>query len=219
MAPICRDDLVFLPPKLGKTIGGIGPIVLVYKVTTSVHIVDIHTMRTHEIDDVKYWRHMFTALAGRERLVEFLVLSVEDLKQEDFSVSRATIKQKFKMVQVEVCRKAEFGNTDMQTYNIRTHLGEHLNYFDTVMGYDLEQMALAELDDYTNEHTAAKNHLPDIVLVRKAFPKIRRRQNKRIWKLRHLEKQAVDENNIWEGRKKTNGMKVEHAQNQKDKDM
>jgi len=55
LAPICRDDLVILPPKLCKELGGIGPIVLVYKVTTSVHIVDIHTMRTHEIDAVNYW--------------------------------------------------------------------------------------------------------------------------------------------------------------------
>jgi len=98
LAPICRDDLVLLPPKLGKEIGGIGPIVLVYKVTTSVHIVDIHTMRTFEIDEAKYWRNEFRAMAGRERLTEFIVLGVEELDQADFSVSRATIKQKFKMV-------------------------------------------------------------------------------------------------------------------------
>lgn len=74
LAPICRDDLVILPPKLCQELGGIGPIVLVYKVTTSVHIVDIHTMRTHEIDSVNYWQHSFKALAGRERLTEFIVI-------------------------------------------------------------------------------------------------------------------------------------------------
>ena len=50
LAPICKDDLVILDPKLQKALGGIGPLILVYKVTTSVHIVDVHTMRTHEID-------------------------------------------------------------------------------------------------------------------------------------------------------------------------
>ena len=79
LAPICRDDLVILPPKLAKELGGIGPVVLVYKVTTSVHIVDIHTMRTHEIDATNYWQHTFKALCGRERLTEFIVTSVEDL--------------------------------------------------------------------------------------------------------------------------------------------
>jgi len=33
LAPICRDDLVILPKKLCKDLGGIGPLVLVYKVT------------------------------------------------------------------------------------------------------------------------------------------------------------------------------------------
>ena len=138
LAPICRDDLVLLPPKLSKELGGVGPIVLVYKVTTSVHMVDIHTMRTHEIDAVTYWQHTFKALAGRERLSEFIVISVEDLDQKDFSVSRTTIKNKMKMCQVEVCRKDDFMLPNMQTFYFRSHLGEFLNYNDTVKGYDLE---------------------------------------------------------------------------------
>ena len=44
LAPVCRDDLVILPKKLSKSLGGIGPLVLVYKVTTFIHVVDIHTM-------------------------------------------------------------------------------------------------------------------------------------------------------------------------------
>lgn len=55
LAPICRDDLVILPPKLQKVLGGIGPLILVYKMTTCVHVVDIKTMRTHEIASEKYW--------------------------------------------------------------------------------------------------------------------------------------------------------------------
>jgi len=54
-------------------------------------------------------------------------------------------------------------------------LGEHLNYFDTVLGYDLELMQLGAIDDYNNEHVKAKNHMPDIVLVRKSYPKVKRR--------------------------------------------
>jgi len=79
LAPICRDDLVILPKSLSKSLGGIGPLVLVYKVTQFVHIVDIHTMRTHEIASSIYWEHLFKAVAGRERLTEFLILSVEEL--------------------------------------------------------------------------------------------------------------------------------------------
>lgn len=50
IAPICKDDLVILPKPLSNLLGGIGPMVLVYKISTFVHIVDVFTMRTYEID-------------------------------------------------------------------------------------------------------------------------------------------------------------------------
>lgn len=50
IAPICKDDLVLLPKALSKELGGLGPMVLVYKISTFVHVVDVFTMRTYEID-------------------------------------------------------------------------------------------------------------------------------------------------------------------------
>jgi nonsense-mediated mRNA decay protein 3 len=50
LAPICREDLVLLPKGLAKELGGIGPIVLVYKISKFIHIVDINTMQTFEVD-------------------------------------------------------------------------------------------------------------------------------------------------------------------------
>ena len=44
LAPICREDLVMLPKFLSKDLGGIGPIVLVYKISKFIHIVDINSM-------------------------------------------------------------------------------------------------------------------------------------------------------------------------------
>ena len=44
IAPVCKDDLVLLPKSLSKELGGIGPLVLVYKISTFVHIVDVITM-------------------------------------------------------------------------------------------------------------------------------------------------------------------------------
>jgi nonsense-mediated mRNA decay protein 3 len=88
---------VLLEPKLQKALGGIGPLILVYKVTTSVHIVDVHTMRTHEIDAPTYWKHEFKALCSRERLTEFVVISIDNV-DFDVTTSRAAAKNKFKMV-------------------------------------------------------------------------------------------------------------------------
>ncbi len=50
LAPICKDDLVLLPKRFSKELGGIGPLVLVYKISTFVHIVDVLTMQTCEVD-------------------------------------------------------------------------------------------------------------------------------------------------------------------------
>ena len=135
LAPICKDDLVILAPKLQKALGGIGPLILVYKVTTSVHIVDVHTMRTHEIDTTNYWKYMFKALCSRECLTKFIVLDVQDV-DFDFDTSRAAARQKFRMVRLEVARESEFGVND-RTFIVNTHLGEFINFNDTVWGYDI----------------------------------------------------------------------------------
>lgn len=45
-------------------------------------------MQTYEIDQVNYWKHQFTALCGRDRLTEFIVLNIESTDYE-VNVSRA----------------------------------------------------------------------------------------------------------------------------------
>ena len=100
-----------------------------------MHIVDVHTMRTHEIDSTNYWKYMFKALCGRELLTRFIVLNVEEV-DFDVNTSRAAARQKFRMVRLEVARESEFGVVD-RTFIVNTHLGEFINFNDTVWGYDL----------------------------------------------------------------------------------
>jgi len=92
IAPVCREDLVLLPPPLQKELGGMGPLVMVYKISTAVHIVDVLTMKTHELDCNSYFKHHFKALCGRERLTEFIVINIENADMDDMNVSRASIK-------------------------------------------------------------------------------------------------------------------------------
>jgi hypothetical protein len=54
-------------------------------------------MRTYEIDPNLYWKYQFTALCGRDRVTEFIVLNIENTDY-DVNVSRAAAKQRFKMV-------------------------------------------------------------------------------------------------------------------------
>jgi len=71
---------------------------------------------------------------------------------------------------VEVARKEDFGVND-KTFIVNTHLGEILNFNDTVLGYDIQQASKAEIDKFTLKCPNA----PDIIIVRKTFPKLRKR--------------------------------------------
>jgi nonsense-mediated mRNA decay protein 3 len=94
------------------------------------------------------------------------------------------------MVQVEVARVSDFGRND-RTFIINTHLGETLNYNDTVLGYDLDAINLMQLEDMEFNQEL---QVPPIVLVKKTFPKYRKRRKHRLWKLKHLPKEdAPDE--------------------------
>jgi len=128
LAPVCKDDLVLLSKSLSRELGGIGPLVMVYKISTFVHIVDILTMKTYEVDSVTYWKHEFTALCSRDRLVEFVVINIENTTGNDYNslnISRAAKLHKFKMVQVELARMEDFGKNDT-TFIVNTHLGDIL---------------------------------------------------------------------------------------------
>ena len=91
LAPVCRDDLVLLEPKLQKALGGIGPLILIYKVTTCLHVVDIKTMQTHEIAGSTYWGNEFKALCSRDRLTEFVVINIDEV-DFDTNTSKAAAK-------------------------------------------------------------------------------------------------------------------------------
>jgi nonsense-mediated mRNA decay protein 3 len=127
-------------------------------------------MRTHEIASAKYWENSFSPLCTRERLCEFIVLNIEDV-DFDVTTSRAAARNNFSMVQVELARADEFG-TNNRTWIVNTHLGQFLNFNDTVLCYDLNQMTTQELEDFDNTH---KHKLPDVVIVKKSYPKVRRR--------------------------------------------
>lgn len=127
-------------------------------------------MRTHEIASPKYWEQQFLPICSRDRLTEFVVLNIEDV-DFDVETSRAAARNKFRMVKVEIARSSEFG-VNNRTFIVHTHLGEFLNFNDTILCYDLNQMTIQELEDYDNSHKYA---LPDVVIVKKSFPKIRRR--------------------------------------------
>mmetsp|Transcript_37578 Transcript_37578/g.57568 ORF Transcript_37578/g.57568 Transcript_37578/m.57568 type:complete len:476 (-) Transcript_37578:174-1601(-) len=185
LAPVCRDDLVILPPPLSRHLGGVGPMVLVYKISKFINIIDIRTMQTFEIDKMNYWKDSFKAVLGRDRLSEFIVLNIENV-DNDNNKSRAVVRNKFRQVQVEIARVEDFGVND-RTFIVNTHLGDTLKFNDTVLAYDLTENNLQDIEDFQQKNIYSQ----DIIIVKKTFPKFRHNQKKRLWKLKHLQEKEV----------------------------
>ena len=182
IVPICKDDLVFLPPRTAKTLGGLCPLVLCTRVGTSIHFIDPNTLRTADISYQVYWRDPFQSLAASRSLIEFYVMDCE--------LTGETI-GKYALADVQVVKASEFGRTT-QYFFVRSHLGNILKSGDVVLGYDIATANFNNSD--FDEATAANRltHISDVVLVKKSYAHLRRQGGSRRWKLRDL---AKDESN------------------------
>ncbi|KAL0082281.1 NMD3 family-domain-containing protein [Phycomyces blakesleeanus] len=178
IAPVCKDDIVCIPKKLAKLMGNIPQLLLVTRISNSIHLMDINTLNQVDVLCVTYWRHQFTALASVKNMVEFYVLDVEPL---------GPVKGKHVLADVHVARMADFGRND-DVYICRSHLGAILSPGDTVLGYDLSR------SNFNNEDfdKLDRSALPDVFLVRKTFPARRKKNKQRNWKIQQLGKE-VDE--------------------------
>lgn len=173
IVPICKDDLLCLPPKLSVALGGIGPLVLVTRVSQGLTLLDPHTLTTTELAASQYWKTPFAALMNSKQASEFVVLDIEPTGEEN---------GKYLMADATVARSSDYGNNDT-TFFIRTHLGRFLHAGDLAVGFDV---ASAVYNDALLEgHKTKVLEFPDVLLVKKTYSK-RDRAKKRAWRLARL---------------------------------
>jgi nonsense-mediated mRNA decay protein 3 len=178
IVPLCKDDLICLPPKLAKSFGNIGQLVLCHKIAgNTVHLLDPATLRTSDLPTMTYWRQPFNALAAIPEMIEFVVLDVEFDGQT---------KGKMALADIEVARSSDMGTND-DSYWVKSHLGGILHPGDTAMGYFLRNSNLNN-PEYEDMLRSIQN-LPDVVLVKKVFPE---RQKRKPGKLRQLDKEVSE---------------------------
>lgn len=182
IVPICKDDLVFLPPRTAKTLGGMCPLVLCTRVGTSIHFIDPNTLRTADISHQVYWRDAFQSLATSRSLIEYYVMDCE--------LTGETV-GKYALADVQVVKASEFGRTT-QYFFVRTHLGNILKAGDVVLGYDIATANFNNSDFDEADAANRLNHISDVILVKKSYAHLRRQGGSRRWKLRDL---AKDESN------------------------
>jgi nonsense-mediated mRNA decay protein 3 len=176
---VCKDDLVALPIKLAKQLGNISPLLLCHKIGTSVYLMDPQTLQTADISSPIYWRAPFHPLSDARELVEFIVMDIDSTGQS---------RGKWHLGEATVARASDLGVND-KTYFTRTHLGHLLQPGDSAMGY------MVTGTNYNNQEYDAieasnqySSTIPDVVLVKKHYPRRRRNRN-RNWRLKRMNKE------------------------------
>uniref|UniRef100_A0A0C9S8J4 60S ribosomal export protein NMD3 n=1 Tax=Wollemia nobilis TaxID=56998 RepID=A0A0C9S8J4_9CONI len=178
ICPICKEDLICLPPKVSASLGNLGPLVLCTKVSNNIMLLDPFTLRHAFMDANQYWRVPFRALLSGRQMVEYVVLDIE------VNVGLTTVGGiKLSLADAQVARVADFGKNDT-IFNVRTHLGHLLNPGDYALGFDLYG---ANTNDLELEKYKGLS-LPDVVLVKKSYEEKRQKKRckPRSWKLKNL---------------------------------
>ena len=195
--PICKDDLCILPtklcsitviPKIGCNLQGMDPLCLCYKVTNLIFFINPFTGQRAEINVEKYNNAPFRSVLTTKSLVEYTVLDVS-YNPARYTTDVTNKKRLFVMEEVTVCRSDRLGQPDANITTM-THLGALLNEGDTVLGYDLSCAVLNDDDVKPMKDRS----LPDVVLVRKSFPKYREMNVQRNWKLQKLDVNETESN-------------------------
>lgn len=233
IAPICKDDMVCIDPKLAQTMGGICPVLLCHRVTAGLHFIDPLTLRLVDLSAGTYWHHPCPPIVTRKQLIEFIVLDVEkadshaldnsyfsDLSEQDQSSMNSKSVNKYshklQLALVTVAKSADLGKTDT-SHEVISHLGHILRAGDLVLGYDMSQAVLGKdaLNAYKNKQN---RQFPDILLVRKTYPKSwrRARTKNRNWKLKRMA--TVTEERVKKGQEEKDQEDMEQFMNDVEED-
>ena len=190
IVPLCKNDLLVLPKEFNN--GGIGPLVLVNKVSTVISIINPCTLQSGDILSERYWKNTFKSFAGASQLTEFVVLDIEeegfDKKSTAMEVDHRPVHRKLKLIELEVSRADKVGVPN-NSFRIKSHLGNVLRVGDSVLGYDLQFMVNNSLDGDT-----LGPNTPDVILVKKIYLELNRPGRKRVFKLERMDLERPDKN-------------------------
>eukprot|EP00484_Ammonia_sp_Unknown_P029012 CAMPEP_0197049232 /NCGR_PEP_ID=MMETSP1384-20130603/24412_1 /TAXON_ID=29189 /ORGANISM="Ammonia sp." /LENGTH=564 /DNA_ID=CAMNT_0042481481 /DNA_START=76 /DNA_END=1770 /DNA_ORIENTATION=+ len=183
LPPVCRNDLCLIPLKLQKRCGGHSPLMICYKITTWLHLVDPISLHTIELDSKQYFRYYFKPISSVQHLTVFYVMAITPKKN---------VQQhgKWKCAEVELVRENDLGDDTAPILDAVTHLGGLLKEGDMVMGYDLHQLSTHDdlIHDANLKPYLKRHKMPDVIIVKKHYPYYSK-ATKRKWKLKSMVKE------------------------------
>ncbi|ETO19521.1 hypothetical protein RFI_17710, partial [Reticulomyxa filosa] len=198
IAPVCRGDLVIVPSKARTKLGGRSPIVLAYKITSALYLIDPTSLHVIEFNSSQYFTHRFESIASSKDFSLFFVMAVKHLVTLGLDILFFSFQKhnKFQLAEVELVRENEVGTDGAMILETVTHLGGIIREGDTVCGYDLQRLSNAR--EFLNTNTeflryTRKMKLPDVIIVKKNYNRSGRHARKRKWKLKTLPKEKAYE--------------------------
>jgi nonsense-mediated mRNA decay protein 3 len=156
--------------------------------------MDPSTLQISDVTSPVYWRAPFESLATVSELVEFVVLDIEP---------SGTTRGKYVLADAQVAPNNAFQSHSMDSsvmdmeedggtdaiYHTRTHLGGVLQPGDIALGYYLRRSNFNS-DAFSS---LEPSRIPDIILVKKAYPNRRKKNRTRNWRLKSIAKEATAE--------------------------
>eukprot|EP00471_Norrisiella_sphaerica_P008133 CAMPEP_0184503152 /NCGR_PEP_ID=MMETSP0113_2-20130426/51724_1 /TAXON_ID=91329 /ORGANISM="Norrisiella sphaerica, Strain BC52" /LENGTH=475 /DNA_ID=CAMNT_0026892599 /DNA_START=248 /DNA_END=1676 /DNA_ORIENTATION=- len=185
--PVCKDDVVVLNKRMCASMGGVTPLLLCYKVSNTIVLIDPNTMQRVQISSKAYWRDPPAVACNRQQLKNFIVCDIETPSDPDEKVEAG------RFLQGEATVMREDQNNQEQCDNqfmCVTHLAHQLKPGDTCAGYDLKNVNLGA--DVLSRLRG--RDLPEVVIVRKTYPHRKNRSKSRKFQLKTLKKDANESN-------------------------
>jgi len=188
---VCKDDLVVLKPKLVASLGGCSSVLVCTKVATMITFVDPVNMKTIEMNGAQYFQHEdeMTFVPAKGNLSKFTVFNIESIPAPN---NGNMFSNKLKIARAEIARES-----DWNPFEVKTFLGDVLKEGNSAWGFDLTSL---NFSGYADDSSILKN-LPDVILLKKAYDESKT-QRKRIWKLKHLDKEEADTKAMHKGHEK-----------------
>ncbi|KAJ6637763.1 60S ribosomal export protein NMD3, partial [Pseudolycoriella hygida] len=189
IAPLSKDSLVCLKKQLAHQLGSISQICLVARVANTIHLIDPRTAQLAELSANVFYRQPFGAIFNPKHLTEYIVMDIEVIRNRDLHCfpGQGKISRKHVVSDVWLVKAAELGINE-NTIHTKTHLGHILKPGDSVMGYNLLDSNINDV----NFDKLDKSKVPDVVIVKKHYGDSTGRRNNRNWKLKHLPEEETN---------------------------
>ncbi|KAL7053749.1 hypothetical protein AAHC03_026837 [Spirometra sp. Aus1] len=189
VVPVCKDDVVCLPKAFAHRLGFTNQLLIVTKITNNIRLLDPVTCQTREVDVPTYFTSPFSAISNPRNCVEFFVMDVEEetdhksstppfLRSSTSSSTRGRASTRAKPAGVWIVLSSHMA--DGESIYTRCHLGYVLKPGDTVLGLDLRNANINNVD----YDKIPEGKRPDVILIKRLHatsdsPKLTKRQRRR----------------------------------------